>query len=196
MKKLMVAAFAAVGISFAASASQCMWDWMGNVVDSTGSEFTGGTALLFALTGSDAVPVFQDGAWNLNGAVLADTSPYSADDEGWGASDWVNLAAVNSGTTQGAEQQYFAVILTEKAGVSDLATYVGDDARYAMAYVQQGEQAVYSATDPVQYGTLVENFGVNIAKGDWQTASVTPEPTSGLLLLLGVSGLALRRRRA
>ena len=33
------------------------------------------------------------------------------------------------------------------------------------------------------------------APGQWATAAV-PEPTSGLLLLLGVAGLALRRKRA
>ena len=35
-----------------------------------------------------------------------------------------------------------------------------------------------------------------LATGSWTPGSSIPEPTSGLLVLLGVAGLALRRRRA
>ena len=38
--------------------------------------------------------------------------------------------------------------------------------------------------------------GSTFSKDNWHTVSAVPEPTSGLLLLLGVAGLALRRRRA
>ena len=36
----------------------------------------------------------------------------------------------------------------------------------------------------------------NSQTGGWVKASAVPEPTSGLLLLIGMAGLALRRRRA
>ena len=45
-------------------------------------------------------------------------------------------------------------------------------------------------------GTLTIDPGTGFGTaGDWSPASV-PEPTSGLLLLLGVAGLALKRKRA
>ena len=48
-------------------------------------------------------------------------------------------------------------------------------------------------------GTVGISFGnmqsASTASGAWSTAAV-PEPTSGLLMLLGIAGLALRRRRA
>lgn len=49
-----------------------------------------------------------------------------------------------------------------------------------------------------EYSGMAGKFtasGTFAAATPWQTASV-PEPTSGLLMLLGVAGLALRRRRA
>lgn len=53
-------------------------------------------------------------------------------------------------------------------------------------------QSTYSGTDPAK--SLV--FGSEQFAGkSWQAIAV-PEPTSGLLLLFGVAGMALRRRRA
>ena len=46
-----------------------------------------------------------------------------------------------------------------------------------------------------EYSTMKEKFVVmsDFSSASWQSI---PEPTSGLLLLIGVAGLALRRRRA
>ena len=55
-----------------------------------------------------------------------------------------------------------------------------------------GTDWTYEATG---FGTT-DNFGSGMAGIDAGTWSAVPEPTSGLLMLLGVAGLALKRKRA
>ena len=61
----------------------------------------------------------------------------------------------------------------------------------------------YQYTSATKAVTALETGAANIAFGSLKTATTTagnwvavPEPTSGLLMLVGLAGLALRRRRA
>lgn len=60
------------------------------------------------------------------------------------------------------------------------------------------EYAMVSALNQ-EYSSLDGNYSVSgtfSSSTAWASTSAVPEPTSGLLMLLGVAGLALRRRRA
>lgn len=116
--------------------------------------------------------------------------------------NWIQLAAGlnDSGATKSSAEAFndttAAAIVTAAGGTSiDLlltATYETADGIYEFSMTESGYD-ISNVSGNVS--NLTKTFAMN--KGTWNyTANSIPEPTSGLLLLLGVAGLALRRKKA
>ena len=96
-----------------------------------------------------------------------------------------NAMSGMSGSWKGAaiSTTYFAdIVITDSAG----NTLSSEKAQFATS-----SAATYSIN--FANGTGFSTSGAKVSYDSWAAA---PEPTSGLLLLLGVAGLALKRKRA
>ena len=185
MKKLLIAAAIVCAAAFSQAAS-CSWnvDWAYAVNTSnptyTGDESFAGTYWLVALSGDSTAGISVDNTGKLTlgeGMTQAGTGSIT---ENAFSGDISGLTSANNG------DKYALVIFDSNYkyyGVSDVAAIAGivDDPPTDAVITFSN---IYDATDDANY--MVANI----------QAQAVPEPTSGLLLLLGVAGLALKRRRA
>ena len=187
MKKLMFAALVACAAAFSASAAEYQWGFSS---DSSmlpdGSDYLdGGTAMLYL--GS---VTFADGAWNTSGATFVASSGMNAD---YTFGHVVEAGMPSSSSIDGAGGQAYTLILLSESGFGDFTSYFGDGKYYYASSGTSSTGYYLSGTDRVDYGIMVNPAAIT----SWSEAkSDIPEPTSGLLLLVGGAMLALRRKRA
>ena len=185
MKKLMIVAAIALTASFGYGASaQWFVDWAYS--DITGfTNYDDGSAngsyWLIALTSTDTtgISVDKDGAITLGTGMTQLGTGSIADIAGGGSGTVDNISA----------NQYVALVVYDSDAVA--GDYVG---AYGIAV---GQVSADAADDPPTQGTIptFDNDGSGYVRANIGIVGV-PEPTSGLLLLLGGAMLALRRRRA
>ena len=173
MKKLMVVAAVAMA-TLGLRAATADWSLDIYMDDQFGSGLADGALALYC-GGELVTTVNSDG-----GGTFTDTISEVA-----GGSDWTAVLTVGLSDDGGS----FTTATKEYAWTMPVFKGGGDPADSSALADVNG--ALFNAfTDP-NAGALP-----TLADATAQGWTVAPEPTSGLLLLIGVAGLALRRRRA
>ena len=193
MKKLMIA-LAAVGLSVGAQAASVSWK-TGSAIKAPTSATDGTFGTVNAGTGTLSLYVWIVDAATYDNATYAsigalDRTSATTSKTGFsgimgGTADW-NYSA--SDWTADANTTIYGLIVT---------TYTDGD--ITMFIANKATAVINGSGSASAVINLAKNYGGGTT-GDaitgWTTTGTIPEPTSGLLMVLGLAGLALRRRRA
>ena len=182
MKKLIVllGAVAAIGIAQAASVTWSMTQ-VKTPADATVSG-SGYLAMVFDATTSQS---------DVIAAVLAkDATTLGNLANDWKQTTVSNAAGLLSSSGNGtyAASDTFSVYVV----LFDAST-VADAGNYFITATKSGSINAAGSNATLAFGTFASQAAAAGSSGGW---TAVPEPTSGLLMLLGMAGLALRRRCA
>ena len=199
MRKLILAMVAAV-FWFAAQAAAYSWSGM-YVADG----YNGNGESSVAAQGATAYLLVSGYSLNPGGSAIIAASgyTYSAIAEAL-ATDTLGVATLEAAaigkTTVVGDEGIYNGLTGDLTGLANDTTYkfysiiVSADGKYALNI---GSKDI--TTDPLSgeaqfaAGDLWDKTS---AQGGWYTTAAVPEPTSGLLILIGMASLALRRRSA
>ena len=183
MKKLMIAV-AAVAMGFAASASSVTWS--GNT-----SQYTGVSKYnAYLINAANYATADAAVSALMNGTMAAADIWYTKE----------NISAANSKVGVSVSNKTASGSAAPDGALNDKAFSVWSIILDGTIGKEGTAKHYFSMTGDDPFSDTASSAGLaKVALGDTSAKSTwqsVPEPTSGLLLLLGVAGLALRRRRA
>lgn len=191
MKKLMIV-LAVVATAVVANAASFSWSApTGRLLNGTGStgaeNYVAEGTTAYLLVASDLSQADLVSGFNAaGGASYATTVAGKAVATGAvNANARIDSASFDSSVTTD-QTMYFVVFSGDNMYVSETVTAI---------YLAVGTSEVEFGSPTASSRALPTDAAVGFGSAGWYTATI-PEPTSGLLVLLGMAGLALRRKRA
>lgn len=185
MKKLMIATMVAL-CGVVAQASSVAWG-INNVTSKTGTALDAGSVYVFFVAGDAKA---DTSAWagistraGLESALAGSTYDYTVANGAAGNFSKSAMPLTDVGVSPSTKYSVYAVIL-DTVGVKD-------DSNFFVTTATAASATFSDASALTKTYSLIATASATAS--NWQSA---PEPTSGLLLLLGMAGLSLKRKRA
>ena len=171
MKKLIIIASVAL-VAFASQAAQFQWQF--TATKAAGTPYNGADVYMILAADYDSSKTMSladiQGASKSKGTLTVGSMTATTGP----------ITVKDSWVTEGTDYSWYAIV------VNDDKYYVSSAATTSTAVADTGTPAAKTFASKSEMATA----------GNWHTLAAVPEPTSGLLMLLGIAGLALKRKRA